>query len=243
MNISFGYAASVPVDAAATQDDDLLARLRAVAPSSEAIHDPAGRGWASGAGEPPRAWTARYPVVVFLTSLEPVREAMAAGRAVEVPAAVGKAVLLRNLTEEELERYHALAEFRGSFNYFVGDDEDAPPSPANYGLYVYRHLTDNWISGPYGRQMIPGQPLHIDQLPHALRASLGALRLENVRFAQAPLIQPVEHVPCASWESGWLDVNFKRIRPIPGREAEYAEHYEDYYSDTPYESEPPAEAE
>ena len=80
------------------------------------------------------------------------------------------------------------------------------------------------------------------QLPPDVRKLLAGPRLQNVRFPDAPLIQPVEHAECVSWESAYLDVAFRRIRPIPGKEAEYAVAYGEYYSGDSgeYEVEPPA---
>jgi hypothetical protein len=93
------------------------------------------------------------------------------------------------------------------------------------GLFRYEHLTENWISGPYGRQRIPDQPLHLDQLSPRLRGLLKSLVFSNVSFVESVYIQPLEHTNCESWEAGWLDLA-GNIKPIPGMEDEYSEHYE-----------------
>jgi hypothetical protein len=237
-----GEAGAVPVDATATEDDSLLDRLPGLVPDSEVVYDADGRRTPREGSEWPQAsvWSGEETVLLFLSSLKPVLKVISAGRAVEVRATQGKAVLLRHPTEEELQHYHDLPEFRGSYDLYLSEDETEPSSPARLGLYEYGHLTENWISGPYGREMVPAQPLHIDQLPPNLRRKLGQLRLNNVRFADMAHIQPVEHAECESWESAYLDVNCQRIRPIPGKEEEYAEHFEDYYADSEYEAEPPA---
>jgi hypothetical protein len=88
---------------------------------------------------------------------------------------------------------------------------------------VYEHLTDNWISGPYGCAARPVQPLHVDQLPPEVRNLVKGMRFANLSFAQAPHVQPIEHTDCASWEAAWLDVTGKKVRPVPGREDDYAD--------------------
>jgi hypothetical protein len=239
-SFSSGEAGAVPVHGVIGDNDVLLLdRIQNLPATGKTIYDLRGRRELSRSEEPPHVWTAaHFHVLLFLSALEPLREAIAAGRAIEVPATEGKAVVFRTLTDEELKCYHALPEFQGSFYCFIVDNE-GERSLARCGFYEYSHLTDNWISGPYGRQTIPSQPLHIDQLPPALRDYLGRLRLENVRFADSPYIQPVEHTECESWESAYLDVSYRRIRPIPGKEDEYAEHFEEYYADSEYEAEPP----
>jgi hypothetical protein len=237
-------AGAVPLNAAASQSRDMMEGVFQVVSPGEVVHDPLGLRTPGRERPPyPHAWTAQYPVLLFTTSLEPFREALAAGNAVEVASTEGKAVILRNISDEELERYQKLPEFRGSDNLFFDEDEEGTPRlPAQYGIFEYCHLTENWISGPYGRERVPALPLHIDQLPPRLRENLGQLRLEGVRFTETPYLQPVEHTECASWESAWLDVTGQRIRPIPGKEEEYAEAYEEYYKDSSFEAEPPGEA-
>jgi hypothetical protein len=232
-------AGAVPRNAA-VQDDSLVETVEALVPPGEVIHDPTGRLRSGKQDGYPKAhlWTTQARVLLFLSSLEPIRKLITAGRAVEVAAIEGKAVLLRDPTTKELERYHALPEFRGSYLLYLFEGQTEPSSPARFGVYQYSHLTENWISGPYGREMVPGQPLHVDQLPPGLRQSLSQLRLD-VRFADTTYIQPVEHSQCESREPGYLDVNCKRIRPIPGKEDEYAERFEDYYAGSGYDAEPP----
>jgi hypothetical protein len=238
-SFSSGEAGAVPINAISGDNDILLLdSIQNLPPTGQVIYDLRGRCEPSRDEEAPCAWSAEFPVLLFLSSLKPLREVIAACRAIEVPATEGKAVVIRNLTEEELHQYHALPEFLGSFCFF-GFGDAGGRSLAQYGFYEYSHLTENWISGPYGRQTVPAQPLHIDQMPPALRRFVARLSLDSVRFADTPHLQPIEHTTCESWESAYLDVNCQRIRPIPGKEGEFAEHFEDYYADTDYEVEPP----
>ena len=67
------------------------------------------------------------------------------------------------------------------------------------------------------------------------------LRFDNLSFAQATHIQPVEHTECVSWEAAWLDVAGKKVRPMPGREEDYADAVGelDNLADEGIEVEPP----
>jgi hypothetical protein len=238
-----GGTGAVPVEAftgdEAYRGRDRLARIL---PRCQAVHDLRGR-LLPGATHQEHLGESLWdgPVLMFLASLDPVRHEVAAGRAVEVPASEGVAVVWRRLVREGYERLHAAGACRGCFFYFDGGEEGMPPNLAQHGLFDYRHLTVNWfISGPYGRAEVPVQPVHVDQLPPDLRRQVKQMRFETLRFAETPHIQPVEHGECASWEAGYLDVTGRDIRPIPGKEEEYADHYEELAEDAdPFRVEPP----
>lgn len=238
-------AGAVPLDAMSGDSSyEVQERLRELLPATGMLYDPAGRlmpGQENGRLD--RAWSSDA-VLLFLTSLEPVRAMLSAGRGAEVKATEGLAVVLRNLTTEELTGFKALPEFRGCVSLYDFDGEDRPL--AEHGFYEYDHLTENWISGPYGRESVPARPIHIDQLPPDLRDRLDALRYDKLRFAETLHIQPVELGECASWESAYVDVTGKRIGPMPGKEDEYEEAYSDlqkFGSNAGFEVEPPAEVE
>lgn len=222
-----GEAGAVPLEAFA--GDEAYAaeeQLVDLLPPAGVIQDPAGRvlpGKASAATKP-RAWAGGV-VVVGLTSLDPVQAALAGGQAVEVPATEGKAVVFQQITDEQLEAYHALPECLGSWN--LTSEGAGMEGISARGLYVYDHLTENWISGPYGRESVPLQPIHLDQLPAALRRQIARCRFDGLRFADTPHVQPVELTECASWESAYLDSSGRKIGPIPGNEDAYADAYEE----------------
>jgi hypothetical protein len=80
------------------------------------------------------------------------------------------------------------------------------------------------IVGAYLRERAPQTPLHIDQLPPGLRQRCRAV-LFDVRFDQCELLQPLEHVSCRFWSDFipvYLGSDGKTVRPVPGREAEFA---------------------
>jgi hypothetical protein len=168
-----------------------------------------------------------YPTLMFLDSVDPVKDEIAAGRAVEVQASEGVAVLFQQMSEALARRLHDSGACRGCSWYFQGDMEEHSPDLTARGLFSYSHLTDNWISGPYGRVRRPAQPIHVDQLPPRIRDAVKAMRFDSLSFAESPHVQPIEHTECVSWESAYMDVTGKHIRPIPGKEEEYSQHYDE----------------
>lgn len=167
-------------------------------------------------------------ILMFLTSLDGVQEEIDAGRAISCPASTGVAVFFPNLPTELAQRLHDSGACLSCLAYFGNaTNAEARFALAARGCFMYEHLTENWISGPYGRQCYPAEPLHVDQLPPSLRAAVGALRFDSLCFAQASHVQPVEHAECVSWQSAYLDATGRHIRPIPGKEKDYAADYED----------------
>ncbi|MFO0928265.1 MAG: hypothetical protein U0736_14705 [Gemmataceae bacterium] len=218
-----GEAGAVPLEAYAGDEAyQTEARLRELLPPGTLLHDVDGRRRPSPRPHKPQAW-AGGNVLMALTTLDPVRDEVARGTAVEVAMTRGKGVLFTGLTDARLAELQALPECLGSWNFYA--DEDDPAGMAGRGFFVYEHLTDNWISGPYGREAVPGRPIHVDQLPPDVRRLVGQFRLDAVRFTDTPHLQPVELTECASWESAYIDVTGRHIRPIPGKEDEYADAY------------------
>lgn len=226
-----GEAGAVPEDALAGDAGYQARRHLVQLPRGQAAFDLQGRitpGRLEEGGQHRGQVGLNYPVLIFLTSADPLQEEIAAGQALQVPATEGVAFILREVPAETIQRLHASGACRGCFWYFAGDpaeENEHDPDLASRGLYDYQHLTENWISGPYGRQRVPLRPLHIDQLPPALRNEIKQFRFDNLSFAETPYIQPVEHTECASWEAAWIDSTGKKVRPMPGREDSYADAY------------------
>jgi hypothetical protein len=226
-----GEAGAVPADALAGDEAYAVRRQLAQLPRVTVIHDRQGR-ITPGRPNPFHQYRGvtglPYLTLMFLATLDPVRDEIAAGRAVEVPAREGVAVLFRELSEEVAKRLHDSGACLGCSWYFLGEEEEEhSPDMSARGLFAYSHQTENWISGPYGRVSLPARPIHVDQLPPRIRNAVKSMRFDSLRFAETPHIQPVEHGPCISWESAYLDVTGQKIGPIPGKEEEYAEAYDE----------------
>jgi hypothetical protein len=209
-----GEAGALP-DAAAQSRDVLLRQLARLLPRCEPIYDLEGRRLADGRSRSYDHGCPGYMLeygLFFLKGLDLVQPLIDAGRARQVKSSSGAAVIMQNPGEEFIKALHDQDQCLGCswhFGWDRSDEEDCNSEPERLGLYVYGHLCENWISGPYGRETIPSKPLHIDQLPPMIRNLIKQLRFANLSFAETPHIQPVEHTPCSSWESRWLGCDGK----------------------------------
>jgi hypothetical protein len=105
-------------------------------------------------------------------------------------------------------------------------DDDYNPLDYLYevvGLYAFGHGGCGSPTTPYGCQVAPAVPLHVDQLPPELRWYCKAVAFP-VRFAAELQLQPLEHGPCGCWVSrAYVCSDGKTVRPVPGEEAHFAE--------------------
>ena len=85
-----------------------------------------------------------------------------------------------------------------------------------FGLFTFEHgeQWENWISGPYERHAPPVLPLKVSDLPAELRLS-APIELPANDFLTDEVIQPVDSLPCASWQHAYVAVDRKTIRPMP----------------------------
>jgi hypothetical protein len=162
---------------------------------------------------------------MFLASLDPVLDDLRARRAQEVRSSSGTAVIWSSLDKNRYQELHAAGYCLHCRQTREDERERAEAAPARGSLFHYEHQTDNWISGPYALETQPAQPLTLEQLPPRLRSALQGARFQELSFRETPLIQPVEHFTCVSWDCAWLSPDGSEARPIPGREAEYEAVY------------------
>ena len=243
-----GEAGAVPLTAFAGDEAyEMCERLAQLLPRGPVAYDLTGRQVPGPEGA--EVWHQAqeggrgYPVLLFLKTLDAVREALASGQAVQVPGGDRLAVTFQRLPPEVSRRIHEAGACLACYTLYGGSEEAF--DPASHGLFEYEHLTDNWISGPYGCHARPVKPLHVDQLPPDVRDLVKQMRFDNLSFAQTTHLQPLEHTDCASWEAAWMDVTGKRVRPVPGREEDYADAVGelDHLADEGVEIEPPPGAE
>ena len=161
-----------------------------------------------------------FPTVMFLDSLDPVRADLAAGRATELKAKEGYAVVWTGLDDGVYERFHkGKPELcRGCylrFNLMRGDPDDPRPNLARHGIYTFDALGTNATAYPYGLTEVPAVPVHVDQLPPDLRAGVREVTFDRISFAETPVFQPAEHVPCVSYDGSYEDMT-GRSQPLPG---------------------------
>ncbi|MBL8799551.1 MAG: hypothetical protein JNM56_37055 [Planctomycetia bacterium] len=219
-----GEAGAVPISAEPIEDPTAVLTSLASAFSTEVIHDLQGR-LQPGEREVPhfalqfgdRAGAALF----FLKSLDPVKTELEQRRGVAFPAVQGHAVALFHAATPLVRQLHQDGLCLGCFWYYhnptgVVDEEERLRDVARLGIFSYSHLTENWISGPYGREKLPRTPLHVEQLPPEVRRTVKQMKFGTLCFAETPHIQPAEFDDCTSWEHAYLSSDGKTIRAIPG---------------------------
>jgi hypothetical protein len=109
-----------------------------------------------------------------------------------------------------------------------GDGRDMEEA-VRLGMFIYEHLQyADYFLDPYTREDIPQQQLHIDQLPPQVRAYFQQVRFEDVSFAEARQVQPLESMGCSVWAGGgYLTGDLTAVRPMRGFEKEYITHCEE----------------
>jgi hypothetical protein len=114
------------------------------------------------------------------------------------------------------------------------EDEMAP----DFGFFVYDYDEDYDPIGPYRRTGVPPTPAHIDQLPPDIRAGCRAIQFD-FRFSDAALVQPLEKYECAYWydeRACYVAADGVTVRPIPGKEAEFADFVTQLRAERPDEA-------
>jgi hypothetical protein len=129
------------------------------------------------------------------------------------------------------------------FRHPGGDEEfwdaDAEDRAAQIGLFYYAYDEELDLAALYDRFAIPETPLHVDQLPPALRQRCKRIRFRGLDFARDEHIQPLEHGPCAFWYDeieAYLACDGKTVRPIPGKEARFADFCREFREQYPEEA-------
>jgi hypothetical protein len=184
-----------------------------------------------------RDWTGHTRVLLFLERLGPIRDLFGASLVAAPPSPFGHAMLISGLTEAMHRGIHDAGICRGCFEIYRENQENLL---SRLGVFQYGH-DEYSISHPYRREHRPTRPLRVDQLPADLRATIEQVRFDSICFAEAPQVQPIAHMPCEVYNSAYLDLDGKTVRPIPGHEEDYRRVYEALAENTEYHVEPPPE--
>jgi hypothetical protein len=112
-------------------------------------------------------------------------------------------------------------------------DDDWNDVLAELGFFVYSTADemDQILGELYVRDEVPERPMHLDQLPPAVRAAVGAMCFEEIDFANTETFQPIEHTECETVYSAYLASDAKTVRPVPGLEEHYARYFDEYVRD------------
>lgn len=237
-HFSTGEAGAQPEDAVLVDDPgELLDRLQAILPRTGVVFDFRGHLTPGPLGERGSHAATGYLVgdefLFFVKSLEPLREELARGRAWRVASRGPAAVVIQRAAVRKLsKRLHDRGVCLGCF--YHDSDPEMPPSGAEMGLFAYSHMAGNWVSGPYGLDVRPDVPVHVDQLPQALRDEVGLIEFRSLCFVETAHLQPVEHGLCSSWEPAYLTSDGKRVhKNVEAIAAAYApDEYEEWYANT-----------
>jgi hypothetical protein len=119
--------------------------------------------------------------------------------------------------------------------YFNADLAEA----ATRDLFIYDYDDEMEMYATYSRSRKPDTPLHVDQLLPALRKRVKRIAFPNLDFSQTEHVQPLEHVECQFWWTAgvaYLAGDGKTVRPMPGREAEFADFCREFRKRYPNEA-------
>src|SRR5262245_34548238 len=176
------------VAAGATQEIgyETKARIEACLPPGPVVFDIEGHRVPGKKPKQPHVPRFSWLPLCFLKSLELVREEIAAGRAYEVRAATGVAVVFREFNHSLMTRLHEDGECLRCVSYDFARDDLPPESEdlfflaARHGLFYCGHLWGDDVAGLHGREELPVNPAHVDQLPPDLRKAVGRVRFDKL---------------------------------------------------------------
>jgi len=209
-----------------TAEVDILGELRQLVPVQEAIHDLAGWLVPGPVGMAQHHWMLDHPdrgdtFLVFMRSMKDAQHLLATAKAHNLRASDGAVVLLEQPNPSLIRALHEQEICLGCWYSWRNGDDYGPGMAAQLGLFGYRNLEyvdlnrNYFLPAPYGRQLVPQQPLHVDQVSPAARKMLQKVRFSTLCFADTPHIQPVEFTACESWDdAAFLSGDGKRIVPL-----------------------------
>jgi hypothetical protein len=216
----------------------VLEEIRQLVPAREAIHDLAGWLVPGPTGKTDHHWMFDHPdrgdqFLVFIDSAKDAQTLLTDQTTKSCLASDGTALVLMQPSLALIQALHVLSICRGCCYHPGSWDTRETTSAARLGLFAYDHLEyvdlnhEYVLPAPYGRQMVPQQALHVDQLSPAVRKMLLKVRFSALCFTETPHIQPVEFTACESWgDAAFLSGDGKRIVPLLPESANYRTVYD-----------------
>lgn len=160
-------------------------------------------------------------LLMFVRDVTHLVDDLAAGRAVPVASTEHSAVMWRADAVDAIARVH---ERKHCLRCAVLAPRDfGGRRPGDAGLYHYAHVHDGGTPMPYLRLEAPSQPRVLDAVPAKAREALGAVRFDDVSFADAVAVQPFTHAPSSAYGGApcaFVDEAGDE-HPIPGREDDF----------------------
>jgi hypothetical protein len=105
------------------------------------------------------------------------------------------------------------------------------------GVFLYDY-GDAWEPiEAYRRWFAPPEPVHVEQLPPAVRRGCKRIQLPGVRFAEADRVQPLEFFPCDCWgrqeRVAYIAADGVTVRPVPSHEPRFADFVRRFRAESP----------
>jgi hypothetical protein len=134
------------------------------------------------------------------------------------------------------------------------DDDEMDFRCTKLGLFCYDFGWGGELVEPYARTAVPGEPLHVEQLPPTLRQRVSQTAFPAICFLRAEHIQPFEsYDDCEGYNTddmtSYLCADGKTVKPIPGAEEFFQEWVKQWREENPdaadrfvFEGPPPADA-
>jgi hypothetical protein len=146
------------------------------------------------------------------------------------------------LVTPEVDIYELIAPLRGTSAVAKLNFNDFYEEAAWLGIFCYyhNHFWDLDLHGDYSLVLRPETPLHVERLPPKFRNLAKQHRLGRVSFPDAARLQPLEHFACRIPEDqpdvAYIASDGFTVRPIPGRESDFAAFCEELRGGLPNEA-------
>jgi len=115
-------------------------------------------------------------------------------------------------------------------------EDDRAAAEIGFFFYDYGEVWDLILA--YDRRVVPPDPVHVDQLPPAIRAGCKRIQMSGIRFADAARVQPLELFPCdysgQDERFAFLAADGITVRPVPGKERRFADFVRRFRAELPH---------
>ena len=103
------------------------------------------------------------------------------------------------------------------------------------GIFYYAYDDGYNLLSPYRLVSIPEKPLHIDELPPAVRALCNVVSFPVADFCTQEYLQPVEFMPCSYYNAPdvYIASDNLTLRPLPGHEDVFEEVVREFFAMAP----------
>lgn len=187
-----------------------LDQLRRAVPPGRFVLDAQGQG--AGTTRAHRTWGEQPQQALVFAEADVLGPLVARLGGRFVPAVGGAAAVLEGLRQSDLAELHDRGLCRACCWTYRDPEDHWSRRLAALGLFEYDHdLWENGFAGPYGL-VRPRHPIKVTQLPDAVRREVELVRFDGLCFADHPLLQPADHVPCTTWHSPYLAADGRTVR-------------------------------